>query len=271
MVLHLVLLSIVYEGGMDFANPEGMVVPPPTNKASSILDAALDAGQQIAKDQNRVTNESFLPRSREEESGFFENLGGPQTMDFVKRILQIMARPEFQDPEGVAAGFAGAAYGLQKDEEKAAQKAIDQQRLELQDRRQAFLDKLRIEEAARAERREQRAEKRAGETTYRILTEKQEARLVSRAKQLKDVADYVNDNSAGYISRQMGSDLPSEDSVYADLVMAATAKMDEQKIPFDKAIRLVVRERQQTPATSSTPPTQQSADPAGNVKTRKPK
>jgi hypothetical protein len=84
-------------------------------------------------------------------------------MDFVKRILQIMARPEFQDPEGIAAGVAGAAYGIKQDELKAQKAQREEQRLANEAAQQEFLNRLKIAEARRGERslqlREQEAAK----------------------------------------------------------------------------------------------------------------
>lgn len=262
-----------YEGGMDFANLLGMSPPPPT--ASSVVDAALDAGQQIARDQNRSANQGFFSNAREDVSSLFgdigSGLGDALRSPLVQRLLSIMARPEFQDPEGISAGIAGAAYGLKQDEIKAAEKEMQRQRLENEAKRQAFFDKLRIEEAGRAQRREERAIQKAGETKYRTLTEKQETKLVSRAKQIKEVADFVDASSATLYGRKvLGKDLPSSVDLYTDLVRTATEKMDEEKIPFDRAIRMVVQERQQPSTKSNVPQAQQSVDPAGNVKIRKP-
>lgn len=250
--------------GMDFANPEGMVVPPPSNKASDIVNSSLNTGQRIARDQG------LMSQARESASSFFSNAGDFLTSPVMKRILEIMARPEFQDPEGIAAGFAGAAYGIKQDEIKAAEKEMQRQRLENEAKRQAFFDKLRIEEAGRAQRREERAEKKAGETKYRILTANQETKLISRAKEIKEVADFVDANSATAFGRNvLGKDLPSSTVLYTDLVRAATEKMDEEKIPFDRAIRMVVQERQQPSTKSNVPQAQQSVDPADYVKIRK--
>lgn len=257
----------VYEGGMDFASLQGTLPPPPTNKASSIVDASLDAGQQIARDQNRASNQGFFSDAREGVSSLLGGLGEILTSPFAQRLIAIMARPEFQSPEGISKGIADAAYGLAQDEAKAAEKAMQQQRLDNEAKRQAFFDKLRIEEAERAQRREERAEKKAGETKYRILTANQETKLISIAKEIKEVADFVDANSATALGRNLlGIDLPSSTALYTDLIRSATIKMDEEKIPFDKAIRMVVQERQQPSTTSNVPQAQQNVDPAGAVK-----
>ena len=260
-----------YQGGMDFASLQDMVPPPPDNKyAKSLLDG-LNQGSQKAKEQNRTSTLGFFSDAREGVSSLFgdigSGLGDVLTSPFVKRLLAIMARPEFQSTEGISAGIVNAAYGLAQDEAKAAEKAMQQQRLDNEAIRQAFFDKLRIEEAERAERREERAEQKAGETKYRILTANQETKLISRAKQIKEVADFVDANSATLYGRNiLRKDLPSSTDLYVDLVRTATEKMDEEKIPFDKAIRMLVREMQQPSTTSKVPQKQQNVDPAGTVK-----
>jgi hypothetical protein len=204
-----------FEGGMDFANPEDMVLPPPTaNKASSVVDSALDAGQQIARDQNRVTNETFLPRAREQEdSGFFGNLGGPQTMDFVKRILQIMARPEFQDPEGIAAGVAGAAYGIKQDELKAQKVQREEQRLANEAAQLQFLNQLRIAEARRGERSLQLREQEAAKPKSTALPTDKEFS--------KGVIDLVKRMGKNYLDKESKILGPSKTDIAREIAAEA--------------------------------------------------
>ena len=236
-----------FEGGMDFANPEGMVAPPPTNKASSILDAALDAGQQIAKDQNRVTNETFLPRARDEESGFFGNLGGPQTMDFVKRILQIMARPEFQDPEGIAAGVAGAAYGIKQDELKAQKAQREEQRLVNEAAQQQFLNKLKIAEARRGERSLQLREEEAAKVTPKPLeATKEQIKLTTSLLEDVPIAKQYIDNQSGILG--IGKDRIKQSIVIEALGIRAQSG---NQLNLRQAVEKAIQNRTGAAATST--------------------
>jgi hypothetical protein len=182
-----------------------------SNKASSIVDSALDAGQQIARDQNRVTNETFLPRAREQEdSGFF---GSPQTMDFVKRILQIMARPEFQDPEGIAAGVAGAAYGIKQDELKAQKVQREEQRLANEAAQLQFLNQLRIAEARRGERSLQLREQEAAKPKSTALPTDKEFS--------KGVIDLVKRMGKNYLDKESKILGPSKTDIAREIAAEA--------------------------------------------------
>jgi hypothetical protein len=242
--------------GMDFANPEDMVLPAPTvNKASSVVDSALDAGQQIARDQNRVTNETFLPRAREQESGFFGNLGGPQTMDFVKRILQIMARPEFQDPEGIAAGVAGAAYGIKQDELKAQKAQREEQKLANEAAQLQFLNQLRIAEARRDEERLRLAQEAAGKPKSTALPTDKEFS--------KGVVDLVKRMGKDYIKKESSITGPSKTDIAREIAAEARSLVSRSggTITIREAVQEILAIRQGK--TSSTAGT--SADAFGDL------
>lgn len=237
--------------GMDFANPEDMVLPPPTaNKASTVLDAALDAGQQIARDQKRVTNETFLPRAREQEdSGFFGNLGGPQTMDFVKRILQIMARPEFQDPEGIAAGVAGAAYGIKQDELKAQKAQREEQRLANEAAQQEFLNRLRIAEARRGERSLQLREEEAAKVTPKPLeATKEQIKLTTSLLEDVPIAKQYIDNQSGILG--IGKDRIKQSIVIEALGIRAQSG---NQLNLRQAVEKAIQNRTGAVTTSADP------------------
>ena len=242
--------------GMDFANPPDMVLPAPTaNKASSVVDSALDAGQQIARDQNRVTNETFLPRARAEESGFFGNLGGPQTMDFVKRILQIMARPEFQDPEGIAAGVAGAAYGIKQDELKAQKVQREEQRLANEAAQLQFLNQLRLAEARRDEERLRIAQETANKVNPKAIeaTKEQIKLTKSLLDDVPSAKQYI-DNQAGILG--IGKDRIKQSIVIEALGLRAQSG---NQLDLRQAIEKVIQNR--TGATSQDTAAIQSARP----------
>jgi hypothetical protein len=226
-----------------------------SNKASSVVDSALDAGQQIARDQNRVTNETFLPRARDEESGFFGNLGGPQTMDFVKRILQIMARPEFQDPEGIAAGVAGAAYGIKQDELKAQKAQRAEQKLANEAAQLQFLNQLRIAEARRDEERLRLAQEAAGKPKSTALPTDKEFS--------KGVVDLVKRMGKDYIKKESSITGPSKTDIAREIAAEARSLVARSggTITIREAVQEILAIRQGK--TSSTAGT--STDAFGDI------
>lgn len=246
-----------YEGGMDFANLLGMSPPPPT--ASSVVDAALDAGQQIARDQNRSTNQGFFSNAREDVSSLFgdigSGLGDALRSPLVQRLLSIMARPEFQDPEGISAGFAGAAYGLKQDELKAQKVQREEQRLANEAAQLDFLNKLKIAQARRDEERLRLAQEEAGKPKGTALPFGKEFGKGVENLVKTMAADYIK-KEAGYVPYIYG---PSRDEIAAEI--AAEARSLVAASGNTKTIRQAIKEVLAIREGSSTSSTTQSARP----------
>lgn len=225
-----------FQGGMDFANPEDMVVPPPSNKASDIVEASLNTGQRIARDQG------LMSQAREGASSFFGGVGDFLTNPAVQRILEIMARPEFQDPEGISAGIVGAAYGLRQDEIKAAEKEMEKQKLANQARRQAFLDQMKIAEFGlskeRAEIAKRTEERIAGKpVTVKTPTKKEYTELENRFGLIQGIDDYLDKISSSWLARQFDGKAESKDTVKRRLIYAANELAVREGIPFEEAVK----------------------------------
>lgn len=249
----------VYEGGMDFASLQGTLPPPPTNKASSIVDASLNTGQQIARDQNRASTQGFFSDAREGVSSLFGGLGEALTSPFAKRLLAIMARPEFQSTEGISAGIVNAAYGLAQDEAKAAEKAMQQQRLDNEARRQAFLDKIKLEELGlsrrRAELSEQTEKRIAGQpVTIKTPTKNEYKELESRLEIIPGVEDFISKSSRSWM---FGSG-ESSDVIRRRLIYAANEEAQRKGISFEDAVATLTGLGGSPKSTSTAP---QSARP----------
>lgn len=246
-----------YEGGMDFANLLGMSPPPPT--ASSVVDAALDAGQQIARDQNRSTNQGFFSNAREDVSSLFgdigSGLGDALRSPLVQRLLSIMARPEFQDPEGISAGFAGAAYGLKQDELKAQKVQREEQRLANEAAQLDFLNKLKIAQARRDEERLRLAQEAAGKPKGTALPFGKEFGEDVKNLVKTMAADYIK-KEAGYVPFLSG---PSRDEIAGEI--AAEARSLVAASGNTKTIRQAIKEVLAIRQGSSTSSTTQSARP----------
>ena len=229
-----------YEGGMDFANLLGMSPPPPTNQASSIVDASLDAGQQIARDQNRSANQGFFSDAREDVSSLLgdigSGLGDVLRSPMVQRLLAIMARPEFQDPEGISAGFAGAAYGLKQDELKAQKVQREEQRLANEAAQLDFLNKLKIAQSRRDEERLRLAQEAAGKTKGTALPFGKEFGEGVENLVKTMAADYIK-KEAGYVPFLYG---PSRDEIAAEI--AAEARSIVAASGNTKTIRQAIEE-----------------------------
>lgn len=226
-----------YQGGMDFASLQGMVPPPPTNKASSIVDASLDTGQQIARDQNRASTQGFFSDAREGVSSLLGGLGEALSSPFAQRILAIMARPEFQDPRGISAGIVGAAAGLKEDEKAAAKLQREEQRLANEARRQAFLDEIKLAELGLSKRRTELSEKTeervAGKpVTVKNPTEKEYTQLESRLEIIPGVKDYISKSSRSWM---FGSG-ESSDVIRRRLIYAANEEAQRKGISFEDAV-----------------------------------
>lgn len=202
-------------------------IPPDTfleNKASSILNSALDTGQQIARDQNRASTQGFFSDAREGVSSLFgdigSGLGDVLTSPFFQRILAIMARPEFQDPRGIGPGIVGAVAGLKQDEAAAAKVKREEQRLANEAAQQEFLNKLRIAEARRGERSLQLKEEEATRVTPKSLEATKEQ--IKSTKSLLDdvpIAKQYIDNETGRLG--IGKDRLKESVVIEALAIRA--------------------------------------------------
>jgi len=209
-----------YQGGMDFADLQGMVPPPPTNKASSIVDASLDTGQQIARDQNRASTQGFFSDAREGVSSLLGGLGEALSSPFAQRLLAIMARPEFQDPRGISAGIVGAAAGLKQDEAAAAKVRREEQRLANEAAQQEFLNKLRIAEARRGERSLELKEEEAVRVTPKpIEATKEQIKLTKSLIDDVPIAKQYIDNQSGILG--IGKDRIKESVVIEALAIRA--------------------------------------------------
>lgn len=120
-----------FQSGMDFANPSGMIVPPPDNKYGQSLLDGINQGSQKAREQNQ----GLL--SQPQDQGFFGNIGDYINKDFLGRVLAIMARPEaFTDPRGLGAGIATAGQAVFAQEKEQAAAAA---------KRQLEYDKMRVD------------------------------------------------------------------------------------------------------------------------------
>jgi len=226
-----------YQGGMDFADLQGMVPPPPTNKASSIVDASLDTGQQIARDQNRASTQGFFSDAREGVSSLLGGLGEALSSPFAQRILAIMARPEFQDPRGISAGIVGAAAGLKEDEKAAAKVRREEQKLANEARRQAFLDEIKLAELGLSKRRTELSEKTeervAGKpVTVKTPTKNEYKELESRLEIIPGVKDYISKSSRSWM---YGSG-ENPDVVRRRLIYAANEEAQRKGISFEDAV-----------------------------------
>jgi len=243
-----------YQGGMDFANLLGMSPPPPTNKASSIVDASLDTGQQIARDQNRASTQGFFSDAREGVSSLLGGLGEALSSPFAQRILAIMARPEFQDPRGISAGIVGAAAGLKEDEKAAAKLQREEQRLANEAAQLQFLNKLKLAQAAREQRGLELKEEAAGKPKGTALPTSKEyiANVEKLVKRLGK--DFISKESEFFGPSK--SDIAKEITVEAMSLVASSGntKTIRQAIEEVLAIR-------QGKAPSSTTTAPQSARP----------
>lgn len=214
-----------FQGGMDFAN-----------KAEDIANAALDTGQKIARDQG------LMSQAREGASSFFGGVGDFLTSPGMQRILAIMARPEFQDPEGISAGIVNAAYGLRQDEVKAAEKEMEKQKLANQARRQAFLDQMKIAEFGlskeRAEIAKRTEERIAGKpVTVKNPTKKEYTELENRFDLIQGIDDYLDKISSSWVARQFDGKAESKDTVKRRLIYAANELAVREGIPFEEAVK----------------------------------
>jgi len=255
-----------YQGGMDFASLQGMVPPPPTNKASSIVDASLDTGQQIARDQNRASTQGFFSDAREGVSSLLGGLGDVLSSPFAQRILAIMARPEFQDPRGISAGIVNAAAGLRQDEIAAAKLKREEQRLANEAAQLQFLNKLRLAQAAREQRGLELKEEAAGKTKSTALPFSKEFGQGVENLVKSIAADYISDE-AGYVPFIYGPyrrEIVSEIAAEARSLVAASGNTKTIR----QAIEEVVARRQgkAPPSSTTTASAPQSARP--NVKER---
>lgn len=178
-----------YRGGLDFANPANMAFQAPDNKYTQSLVEGLKQGSEAARDQG------LMSQAREGLSSFFGGVGDVLNTPAVKRILAIMARPEFQSSEGIAAGVAEAAYGLKQDELKAQKVQREEQRLANEAAQLQFLNKLKIAQAAREQRALELREEEAAKTKGTALPTSKE--FLQGAKQLtKRIAkDYIEKES----------------------------------------------------------------------------
>lgn len=229
-----------FQGGMDFASLQGTSPPPPDNKyAKSLLDG-LNQGSQKAKEQNRTSTQGFFSDAREGVSSLLGGLGDALSSPFAQRILAIMARPEFQDPRGIGPGLINAAYGLSKDEAAAAKVRREEQRLENEARRQAFLDKIRLEELGLSRRRTELSEKTeervAGKpVTVKTPTEKEYKQLESRLEIIPGVEKYISKSSRSWMYG------PGENPnvVRRRLIYAANEEAERKGISFEDAVAIL--------------------------------
>ena len=244
-----------YEGGMDFANLLGMSPPPPTNKASSIVDASLDTGQQIARDQNRASTQGFFSDAREGVSSLFgdigSGLGDVLTSPFFQRILAIMARPEFQDPRGIGPGIVGAAAGLKEDEKAAAKLKREEQRLENEAAQLDFLNKLKLAQARRDEERLRLAQEAAGKPKGTALPFSKEFGQGVENLVKSIAADYISDE-AGYVPYIYGSsrdEIASEIAAEARSLVAASGNIKNIRQAIEEV--LAIRQGKAPPNSTS--------------------
>jgi len=243
-----------YQGGMDFASLQGMLPPPPTNKASSIVDASLDTGQQIARDQNRASTQGFFSDAREGVSSLLGGLGDALSSPFAQRILAIMARPEFQDPRGISAGIVNAAAGLRQDEIAAAKLQREEQKLANEAAQLQFLNKLRLAEARRGERSLQLKEEEAAKTKGTALPTSKEyiANVEKLVKRLGE--DYISKESK--ILGPSKSDMAKEITVEAMSLVASSGNTKTIRQAIEEV--LAIRQGRSPNSTTTAP---QSARP----------
>lgn len=226
-----------FQGGMDFANPADMVVPPPDNKYGQSLLDGIEQGSQKAKEQNQ----GLL--SQQQEQGFFGNIGEYINEDFLGRVLAIMARPEaFTDPRGLGAGIARAGQAVFAQEKEQAEQEMKRQRLENEAKRQAFLDKIRLEELGlsrrRAELSEKTEERIAGKpVTVKNPTKKEYTELENRFDLIQGMDDYLNKISSTWLARLVDGKLESKDTVKKRLIYAANERAQREGIPFEEAVK----------------------------------
>ena len=238
-------------------------IPPDTfleNKASSILNSALDTGQQIARDQNRASTQGFFSDAREGVSSLFgdigSGLGDVLTNPFFQRILAIMARPEFQDPRGIGPGIVGAVAGLKQDEAAAAKVRREEQRLENEAAQLQFLNKLRLAEATRDEERLRLAKEAAGKPKSTALP--------SDKVFTQGVINLVKRLGKDYISKESKILGPSKSDIAEEIAAEARSLVSASggAINIREAVQEVLAVRQGK-VPSSTAGT--STDPFGDL------
>jgi len=240
-----------YQGGMDFANLLGMSPPPPTNKASSIVDASLDTGQQIARDQNRASTQGFFSDAREGVSSLLGGLGEALSSPFAQRILAIMARPEFQDPRGIGPGIVGAAAGLKQDEAAAAKLKREEQRLTNEAAQLDFLNKLKLAQARRDEERLRLAQEAAGKPKGTALPFSKEFGQGVENLVKSIGAEYIK-KEAGYVPYIYGSsrdEIASEIAAEARSLVAASGNTKNIRQAIEEV--LAIRQGKTPPNSTS--------------------